>query len=262
MHCAIPWTGRDRGPVITLSKSSWMSQPSALLLQLGADRQVVRESPTAAGGAAAVPTHCVPEELHMTNRGPKGFLYPRWSRASVGAALALATVTTVVACTGSIDTTAEETAGGAGTGGGGPAKPQIPAADTGLRRLTRTEYLNSIRDLLFLSDTTTIANILPIDGGSEHFDNDAVFLKIDVLAVDRFDTAASAAVDAALAAGSASRSRLVKCNLAAEKEACARATIAAFARRAWRRAPLAANGAEVGGLMAALSFAAAQGDSI
>src|SRR5262245_48960917 len=81
---------------------------------------------------------------------------------TIGLAAALPTI---IGCMGAI--TGPPGAGldeqTAGTGGAGTADPVAPAADAPLRRLTRTEYANTVRDLFFLTDTAFVASVLPAE---------------------------------------------------------------------------------------------------
>src|SRR5262245_43271168 len=110
-----------------------------------------------------------------------------------------------------------------------------PTPDTTLRRLTRTEYNNTVRDLL--GDTQRLGDALPSDVTFNGFDNNAEMSKaIDLAvdsAVDRYDVVARELVENAFRAGGARKKLLGTCEPVTS--ACARSVLSAFARRAWRR---------------------------
>src|SRR5262245_27013219 len=102
----------------------------------------------------------------------------------------------LLSCTGSIGDLAADGDETSGSGSGNRNGPAPPAPDTPLRRLTRIEHANSLRDLLFLTatDAGQVLNQLPpenLDG----WDNDAEKLKVDVGGIDKFDAVASEAID-------------------------------------------------------------------
>src|SRR5262245_8633056 len=181
----------------------------------------------------------------MKHRGPQRswlWLFP-WLAAS---------------CVGSIaDGRGDGTGSGSKPGGGGSGGPrgQGPSSpDTGLWRLSRTEYSNTLHDLL--GDTTRAASALDPDATVNGLDNNADLQKLAVLNVDRYDTIAADVVERALAAGTTVRRRLLTgCDPVGAT--CARAVVSAFARKAWRR-PL--ESVEVDELMTALDVARTQGD--
>lgn len=156
------------------------------------------------------------------------------------ARLALALALAAAACAGSIE-------GGAGNGPddtmGGPKDPGIkPGEDpyaigpTGLRRLTRHEYDNAIRDLL--GDTTRPGlSKLPEDA-IDPFDNDYTTQLPSGALIDSIETLAEEAA-LRLLADRARRDRVVGCTPSGPGDAaCLRAFITSFGRLALRR-PLA-----------------------
>src|SRR5262245_6041922 len=155
----------------------------------------------------------------------------------LGKPLVLFGALAVAACTGSIagDEPAE-------MGMGDPFRPNDtpgtgsapPSPDTVLRRLTRTEYSNTVRDLL--GSNSGPGSLLDIDPIPREgvFDNDAALLSTIEPSADKYDAVSSQLVEEALRAGSATRAKLlVGCNPLAM--ACARTAVSSFARRAWRR---------------------------
>jgi hypothetical protein len=158
----------------------------------------------------------------------------------------------LAACTGSIEDRAagDEPASGSsgggaarpadeggGSGGGGPVPPR-PAACTGpnggatalrLRRLTRTEYDNTVRDLV--GDTTAPADRFAVDETIGPFANNAI-APIATLMFEQYQDAAET-----LAARAVTKlATLLPCDpLATGEDACALQFIKAFGRRAFRR---------------------------
>src|SRR5262245_36929507 len=165
------------------------------------------------------------------------------------------------ACSGTIDAPGAPGRGPAAnnddqTGGGGG--PVLPSPDTGLQRLTRTEYNYTVRDLL--GDTSQPANTLvddPVFGG---LDNNAALLAARQPDIDQYDRLSTDIVERAFARTS-TRSKLLGwggCGGTINRT-CATAMIAGFARRAWRR-PIEPD--ELTALGSALDVAAAQGDKV
>jgi len=116
------------------------------------------------------------------------------------------------------------------------------------RRLTRTEYLNAIRDLVGLPIDSQIE--IPSDGsGGEGFDTNGDSLFTSAIHIEQFLQVASTIIDAALPPSvpdddgeqtrnvRAARERLLVAVPDDERSEldAANAVIAAFARRAWRR---------------------------
>ena len=148
------------------------------------------------------------------------------------------------------------TGGGPGGSGGAAATggpPQLTpltldGGRTVIRRLNRTEYNLTVRDLLGTS--TTPGDALPPDPPTDLFDTVGEFLSVSELQVETLETAAGALADElfALPTADAKRTKVFVCTLATGAEAtCARKILTTFARRAFRR-PAAT--AEIDSLMA------------
>jgi hypothetical protein len=127
------------------------------------------------------------------------------------------------------------TTGGAG-GGSTPAPVTCTEPNPGnapIRRLTRFELNNTLRDLL--GDTTHAADQLPPEAKGNGFNNDAAILSSSRVLIDAYRTiadgvAATATKDAAAVA------KLSTCDVAAKgEEACAREFVKDFGRKAFRR---------------------------
>ncbi len=180
------------------------------------------------------------------------------TRAALFATLAF------VGCTGSVDGTASGQAGSsglpglAGVAGSGErgVAPLVGPGRTTLRRLTVTEYKNTIGDLTG-DDATPLMAGFPADGRTAGFDNIAATLGVAPSQLEIFEAAAMVLAARALEPGSAARQKLVQCADLAEA-ACQRSTLEAFARRAWRR-PVTM--AEVDRLLALARVAADAGAS-
>jgi hypothetical protein len=114
-----------------------------------------------------------------------------------------------------------------------PAAQQAPGRST-MRRMTRAEYDNTIRDLLGTS--TRVADGFPADDAPKGFDTVGAGLTYSALHFEQLQEAAGKHVDELFAPGLEARlSRVVSCDVEAGGEACHRATLRAFARRAFRR---------------------------
>lgn len=135
------------------------------------------------------------------------------------------------------------TSGSVGEGGTGAIMPSVDAcptpeiAPTPLRRLTRFEYTNSVRDLLNV-DAAAAAD-LPADEVTNGFDNNSAILTVSALHAEKYilvsESLAKAAVQN-LAALTAS------CDTATKgEEACALEFAKSFGRRAYRRTTTAAD---------------------
>ena len=123
-------------------------------------------------------------------------------------------------------------AGEVSTGGSEPVEGD-PGAAT-LRRLNRTEYNNTVRDLL--GDTTRPADSFPVDSAGVVFDNEVDVQTIPPVLVEEYAAAAEQLAAAALAEDSPERARILVCDPAGSAhDACAREVLTAFARRAFRR---------------------------
>jgi hypothetical protein len=161
-------------------------------------------------------------------------------------ALTLA-VTGAAACTGEIDRTGMTdpmgTAGSATTGGTG-SMPQTCNAATAItrapmRRLTRFEYNNTVRDLL--QDKSLPANAFPSEESGNGFGNDADAQAVVAALAEQYVT-----VSEKVAAGATAADRigaLAPCATqitdAASETACAHTIADTFTPKAWRRALLA-----------------------
>jgi len=120
---------------------------------------------------------------------------------------------------------------GGGAGSGGAAGFSIGA--NGLRRLTRVEYDDTLRDLLGDATRPGFAK-LPEDA-ADPFDNDYRTQLVSAALVESVETLATDAAARALA-DPARRDRLVGCTpTGPDDAACLRAFITTFGRRAFRR---------------------------
>ncbi len=127
-----------------------------------------------------------------------------------------------------------------------------------LRRLTQTEYNNTVRDLL--GDTTQPAATFPADSRNLGFDNNQQTLSMPPVLVARYESAAEKLIDDAWARDTSvsATAWLRVCDPASVGEAaCAKQIIARFAKKAWRRA---VDDSELAPLYALLDVAKAQGD--
>jgi hypothetical protein len=141
-------------------------------------------------------------------------------------------------------------------GTGGTGMPALPAAcqdmkvrpgRAPLRRLTRFEYNNTIRDLL--GDTTAPANALPAEEIGNGFGNDASAQAVSSLLAEQYASVAESVAARATQTPMA-LAKLAPCgaNVApTSEESCARAIVEGLAPRAFRR-PLATG--EADGLVA------------
>jgi hypothetical protein len=149
----------------------------------------------------------------------------------LGAGLALA------ACVGTIGDGApgaQAVDGGAGAADGQAAScAAISPGAAPLRRLTQSEYNNTVRDLL--GDTTQPASAFPPDQKVGDFSNTAVALTVSPLLAQSYETAAEQLATAAVG----NLASFSTCDPAtAGEDACATQFIQAFGPRAFRR-PLA-----------------------
>jgi hypothetical protein len=156
-----------------------------------------------------------------------------------------------IACTGQIGGTAPRgaltgtggsstvpggTAGTAGTLAAGAPAVAPDRANTVLRRLNRSEYNNTVRDLLGTS--LRPADQLPNDETGAGFDTVGEVLSVSLQHIESFEQGATQLVDElfALPAADARRSAVLVCQLqAGMEEACARQILSPFVRRALRR---------------------------
>src|SRR5436190_8727220 len=127
--------------------------------------------------------------------------------------------------------------GVAGTGGaGGSGAAPIAGAPGGmapapgrvtLHRLNRTEYDNTIRDLLGIDTRPSVAFSFTEDEFGEGFDNNADVLSLSPVDGENYLKAARELAERALAAGSASRNQIVICDGAGDA-GCGRRILAGF----------------------------------
>jgi hypothetical protein len=134
---------------------------------------------------------------------------------------------------GSGGTTAEAGAPGISGSPSTEACPTTELPRTPLRRLTRTEYANSVADLLGV-DTAAVGDI-PADEVTNGYDNNAGVLTVSPLHAEKYVLVSEALADAAVAQRLADLTN--QCDPAAtSEEACARQFVQSFGRRAFRRA--------------------------
>ncbi len=130
--------------------------------------------------------------------------------------------------------------GGSLSGSGGSlststACPTREIPPTPLRRLTRFEYTNTVRNLLQV-DPLAAAD-LPADEITNSFDNNAGVLTVSSLHAEKYVLVSEALAKAAVQ----NLSALTPCDTTAQgEEACARAFAQSFGRKAFRR-PITAN---------------------
>jgi hypothetical protein len=132
------------------------------------------------------------------------------------------------ACTGTIQGGASPPASGGGGVSGGSGTGVGPSV---VRRLSGTEYNNTVRDLLFT--TLTPATEFQGDVGEDGFDKASGPQTVGATHLEAYEAAAETLVEALFAAP-AQLARIVTCDLATGN-ACLRSTLATFLPRAWRR---------------------------
>lgn len=161
------------------------------------------------------------------------------------------TLCVLFACGGRVDSPSDNGAGQGGGQAGGGSRGGAAGARSGgaaggvtsgsddpgrvtLRRLSRREYNNTVRDLLGTSQRP--ADRFPEDGRALGFDVIADVLTLSPVHLEMHEAAATALIDEAFKGGvtPAAAPRLLPCN-PSEGEACVRRVLADFARRAWRR---------------------------
>jgi hypothetical protein len=98
-----------------------------------------------------------------------------------------------------------------------------------IRRLTRWEYDNTVRDLL--GDSSRPASRFPPDERGAGFNNDAQNLSVSPLHVENYMTAAESLV----AQATTDLGKLVPCDPAKGDAVCASAFLDSWGKRAWRR---------------------------
>jgi hypothetical protein len=118
-------------------------------------------------------------------------------------------------------------------GGGAPASVthDVQAGLAPLRRLTQEQYVNTVRDLLGITDPIT--GDLPIDEGAGGFYSN-IIAPISELQIEKYRTAAEVLASKA----AENLPALLPCDPEADEAGCAARFIAGFGRRAYRR-PLA-----------------------
>jgi hypothetical protein len=139
-----------------------------------------------------------------------------------------------------------------------PVASMCGGASGALRRLTQTEYNNTVRDLL--GDTTQPAADFPADSRNLGFDNNTQTLSMPPVLVARYESAAEKLIDDAWARDKtvSNTAWLRVCDPAAiGDDVCTKQILSRFARKAWRR-PV--SDTEVAPLAALAATAKAQGD--
>ncbi|HEX4403834.1 MAG TPA: DUF1592 domain-containing protein [Polyangia bacterium] len=148
--------------------------------------------------------------------------------------------------------------GGAGASGAAGTMVEARGTDPGrvtIHRLNRTEYNNTVHDLL--GTTTRPADQFPPDDLGLGFDNVADVLTLSPVHLQLYQTAAEALVTEALATTGAERAKLLTCDVEAMGDPCVRSILRTFGRSAWRR-PV--TDAEIGTLMTVVGVARTNGD--
>jgi hypothetical protein len=116
---------------------------------------------------------------------------------------------------------------------------QLTPGRSPLRRLTRFEYNNTVRDLL--GDTTSPASSLPGEETGNGFGNDADAISVSLLLAEQLSRVADdVATRATAAAALAKTAPCLNIGAKVAEDACARTFIDSFAARAYRR-PLEAD---------------------
>lgn len=136
---------------------------------------------------------------------------------------------------GGTTATGGSSSGNSGTGGTsveptctGPSPGSAP-----IRRLTRFELNNTLRDLLF--DTSKAADALPPELRGNGFNNDAASLTTSRVLVDGYHSLATTLAKR-VTQDAGTLARLSPCDVATQgEEACAQSFIADFGRKAFRR---------------------------
>ena len=106
------------------------------------------------------------------------------------------------------------------------------AGRVGLHRLNRTEYNNSVRDLLGTQQQP--ANAFTADPTANGFDNNAAALTLSGTALALYETAAEALASEAVT-NNPNFNKLVPCAAADTSTTCVGTFVQVFGRRAWRR---------------------------
>jgi hypothetical protein len=145
------------------------------------------------------------------------------------------------------DSNPSELSGRQETTNAAPVAPPVKSdpGPTTIHRLNRTEYNNTVRDLL--GDTTRPADAFPADNVATTFDNNADVLSIPAVLLEDYANAAESLVTTALGTSNPVRATIFTCDpTKTDHDSCARQILSAFGKRAWRR-PLTAD--EVTGLL-------------
>jgi hypothetical protein len=122
---------------------------------------------------------------------------------------------------------------GAGTGGGTTTCNAPSPGVAPIRRLTRFEVNNTLRDLLF--DTSRAGDTLPPELKGNGFNNDAASLTTSRVLVDGYHDVALTLAKR-VTSDAATLAKLSPCDVVAQgEEACAKGFIADFGRKAFRR---------------------------
>jgi hypothetical protein len=168
-------------------------------------------------------------------RGPLAVLRGRW-RVATG--LVLAVLLSLGGCKGDIGPlTVDPEGSGASPGADGIMPVSIACANAGpqpgrtpIRRLTRTEYNNTVHDLL--NDTTAPATQFTPEEVGLGFTNNAEVQTVSDLLAEQFESAASTLA----AAATANLPKLLSCTpTPATEDACLRAFLPAFGMKVYRR---------------------------
>jgi Protein of unknown function (DUF1592)/Protein of unknown function (DUF1588)/Protein of unknown function (DUF1595)/Protein of unknown function (DUF1587)/Protein of unknown function (DUF1585) len=155
----------------------------------------------------------------------------------------LATLALLLGCTGSVaDGPSGRRPGGEKEPGSDPVAPpakpgeqpvapaQVSAGVAPLRRLTRTQYLNTVRDLLGLSDAVAASSLPADDAINDRFHSNTVS-PLQAIDVGKYADAAEAIANRAVTG----LAKLVPCEVAGGDAACAARFIESFGKRAYRR---------------------------
>ena len=144
--------------------------------------------------------------------------------------------------------------GDKGGGGLGASPKGVVAAQT-MHRLNRTEYRNTVRDLL--GTQADPASNFPADDVSLGFDNIAQVLTVSPLHLELYEQAAQELAKEALAPNGSARARILPCDPTGI--GCREPALADLAYRAWRR-PVAR--AELDGLLGLVNVALDEGGGV
>jgi hypothetical protein len=175
--------------------------------------------------------------LGLKLRSQRGRAAGVWSLSA--AALALSACSTSgehpVTGGGGSGSGGSSTTGGAGGMTVTPPGTAPQAGVTTLRRLNRTEYGNTLRDLT--GTTTDYGAKFPPENLSFGFDNIGEALTVQPLNIELYEESAEAVLNELFArpAGDAMRKRFLNCDAAAGGRACVVQSLVAFAQYSYRR---------------------------